>query len=166
MKLTAAELALVRAQGLYITEKCDACGKLLNQTFRYTIAGKPQVYCSAVCRDLTFFGDPQEAKKHSTPGKCLYCGGTLEGKRRGALYCDEKCKKRAARTGRAQSTAEPQITGTLPQLNQRVANPKTVEQGNRITGAPQRSRSARGGVADKLWSPVEVEQQISGSCSS
>jgi len=30
MKLTAAELVHVRAQGLYITEKCDGCGKLLN----------------------------------------------------------------------------------------------------------------------------------------
>ena len=42
MKLTAAELAYVGSQGLYITEKCDGCGKLLNQAFRYTIAGKPE----------------------------------------------------------------------------------------------------------------------------
>jgi len=49
MMLTATELAHVRSQGLsiYITEKCDACGKLLNQTIRYTIADKPEVYCSA-----------------------------------------------------------------------------------------------------------------------
>ena len=137
MKLTAAELAYIRSQGLYITEKCDRCGKLLNQTFRYTIARKPGVYCSAACRDLEFFGDRQEAKKHSTPGKCVYCGGILEGKRRGALYCDETCKKRAARTGRAKSAAEPQITGTPSQSNQRVADVKNADQGNRITGAPQ-----------------------------
>jgi len=99
MKLTAAELACVRSQGLYITDKCDGCGKVLNQTVRWTIAGKREVYCSAACRDLAFFGDPREAKKHTTPGKCVYCGGTLEGKRRGALYCDESCKKRAARKG-------------------------------------------------------------------
>jgi hypothetical protein len=42
MKLSAAELASVRAQGLYITEKCDGRGKLLNQAFRYTIARKPE----------------------------------------------------------------------------------------------------------------------------
>ena len=166
MKLTAAELASVRAQGLYITDKCDGCGKLLNQTFRYTIAGKPEVYCSAGCRDLAFFGDPREAKKHTTPGKCVYCRGTLEGKRRGALYCDEICKKRAARTGRAQSMAEPQITGTPPQLNQQVADAKTAEQGNRSTSRRQLSRSALGGVCAQFESPVEVEQQISGSRSS
>ena len=41
MKLTVAELASVHAQRLYITEKCDGCGKLLNQSFRYTVAGEP-----------------------------------------------------------------------------------------------------------------------------
>ena len=85
MEISAHELAYVRVQGLYITEKCDGCGKLLNQTFRYTIAGEPEVYCSAGCRDLAFFGDTREAKKRSTPGNCVYCGTTLEGKRRGAL---------------------------------------------------------------------------------
>jgi hypothetical protein len=133
MKLTATELAYVRTQGLYITDKCDGCGKLLNQTIRYTILGKPEVYCSAGCRDLTFFGDTREATKHSTPGKCLYCRASLEKKRRGALYCDETCKKRVARSGRSRSTAEPQITGTPTQSNHRVADAKTVEQGDRIT---------------------------------
>jgi hypothetical protein len=85
MEISAHELAYVRVQGLYITEKCDGCGKLLNQTFRYTIAGKMKVYCSAGCRDPAFFGDTREAKKRSTPGNCVYCGITLEGKRRGAL---------------------------------------------------------------------------------
>jgi hypothetical protein len=166
MKLTATEFALVCSQGLYITEKCDACGKLLNQTFRHTIAGKPEVYCSAGCRDFAFFGDTREAKKRSTPGKCVYCRAALEGKRRGALYCDEKCKKRVTRSGRAQSAAEPQITGTPTQSNQRVANPKTVEQGIGITGGPQPFRNACGGIGDKLGLPVEVGQVTLGSRSS
>ena len=68
MKLTASELAYVRSQGLYLTEKCDGCGKLLNQALRYTITGKSEVYCSAVCRELAFFGDRREAKKHASPG--------------------------------------------------------------------------------------------------
>jgi hypothetical protein len=120
MKLSVAELVHVRAQGLYITEKCDGCGKLLNQTFRYTIAGKPEVYCSAVCRDRVYFGDRREARKHSTPGKCVYWGATLEGKRRGALYCHEVCKKRVARTGRVQSTGNAKITGTPDQMNEQL----------------------------------------------
>ena len=120
MKLTAAELACLRSQGVYIIEKCDGCGKLLNQTFRYTIAGELEAYCSAACRDLVFFGGLREARKHSAPGKCVYCGATLEGMRRGALYCDEVCKKRVARTGRVQSTGNAKITGTPDQMNEQL----------------------------------------------
>lgn len=105
MKLTAADLTFVRSQSLYITGKCDLCGSLLNQTLRHTIAGKPEAYCSAACRDLVFFGDRREARKHSTPGMCVYCGTILERKRRGTLYCNEVCRKRVARTVRAQSMA-------------------------------------------------------------
>jgi uncharacterized protein YecE (DUF72 family) len=65
MEISADELAYVRSQGLYVTEKCGGCGMLLNQTFRYTIAGKSEVYCSAACRDLTFFADPREAKNRT-----------------------------------------------------------------------------------------------------
>lgn len=57
MKLTAAELACVRSQGHYLSEKCDGCRKLLNQALRYTIAGKHELYCSAACRELAFFGE-------------------------------------------------------------------------------------------------------------
>ena len=97
MKLTAAEFAYVRSQGLHVTEKCDRCEKLLNQTVRYTIAGRAEVYCSAVCRDLEFFGDRHEAAKHASPGVCAFCGGSLQDKRRGAIYCSDKCRKRAER---------------------------------------------------------------------
>ena len=68
MKLTPAELAYVRAKGLYITEKCDGCGELLNQSVRWTITGKPEVYCSAECRDLVFFEDRREVKEQATAG--------------------------------------------------------------------------------------------------
>ena len=120
MKLTAAELAYVRSQGLYITEKCDGCGKLLNQSVQYTVTGKPEVYCSAGCRDLAFFGDQHEVRKRSSPGRCVYCGASLKGKRRGALYCDEICKKRAARRKQPDSMAQRQITGTPSPRNQGV----------------------------------------------
>jgi hypothetical protein len=145
MNLTAAEVVAVRALGLFLIEKCNGCGKALNQTFRYTIAGRPEVFCSALCRDNTFFADRLEARKHSTPGRCAYCKGSLKGKRRGALYCDETCKKRAARAGRAESAAGPKLTGTPIQSNQLVASPKMAEQGNRIAGGPQALESpARG----------------------
>ena len=115
---------------------------LLNKTVQYTTTGRGEVYCSAPCRDNTFFGDNHEAEKHSTPGKWVYCASTLEGKRRGALYCDEICKKRAAKKTRAQSTAEPQIAGTPTQLHQGVGGAKIVEQGNRIAKPSHTSRMA------------------------
>jgi hypothetical protein len=97
MKLPAAEISSIRLTGLYVTEKCDACGKVLNQTVHYTVSGRGQVYCSAICRDTAFFGDRREAEKRATPGKCVHCGGSLSGKKRGALYCDETCRKAHAR---------------------------------------------------------------------
>ena len=106
MKLTAAELAAVRRQGFCVTEKCDHCEKLLNQTFRYTIAGKAEAYCSSGCRDLAFFQDPYEATKRCTPGKCVYCGGSLKGKKRGALYCDNVCRMRHTRVRERKATRQ------------------------------------------------------------
>ena len=99
MRLTAREIAQVRALGLYITEKCDKCGKVLNQTFRYTIVGQPEIYCSALCRDSVFFADRREVRKRASPGKCAYCGNPLEGKRRGTAFCGDKCRKSLARSG-------------------------------------------------------------------
>ena len=114
MKLTAAELAIVRSHGLYVTEKCDGCGKLLNQSVRYTITGKPEVYCSSNCRDLAFFGDRAEARKRATPRKCAYCGGSLARKKRDALYCDDACRKRATRTAKGMTTGKVEKSRTPP----------------------------------------------------
>ncbi len=112
MKLSAEELAQVRAQGAYIAEKCDGCGKVLNQSVRYTVKDKPEVYCSAACRDFAFFGDRHAARKHSTPGRCAYCNATLVGKRRDAHYCDDACKKLASRHGTPTRTREAEKAGT------------------------------------------------------
>ena len=112
MNLKPAELVYVRSQGLYIREKCDACGRLLNQAVRYALTNKPQGYCSAQCRDAAFFGDRYQARKYSSPGKCANCGAPLIGKRRGALYCDEICKKRLARTRQPIAAAKSELSGT------------------------------------------------------
>lgn len=106
MKLTPNELAYVQSQGLYITEKCDGDGKLLNQTLRYSIKDRPEVYCSAACRDLVFFGDHHEARKRATPKECAACGGPLEGKKAGAVFCSDKCRKRLSRTSNLTATPE------------------------------------------------------------
>jgi hypothetical protein len=50
-----------------------------------------------MCRDTAFFGDRREAEKLARPGRCAYCGGILRDKRRGALYCDDGCRKAHSR---------------------------------------------------------------------
>ena len=115
MKLPENELAYVRAKGLCITEKCDECGKLLNQSFRYTIAGKPDVYCSAICRDLVFFGDRGEARKRATPKVCAHCGAQLEDKKAGALFCSPKCRMRFSRAGNSITAEEAAKSRTATQ---------------------------------------------------
>lgn len=36
-----------------------------------------------------------------TEGECVYCGASLTGKRRGSLFCDDRCRKRFARANPA-----------------------------------------------------------------
>ena len=158
MEISAPELAYVRSQGLYLTQKCDGCGKLLNQTVTYTIAGRREVYCSPICRDNAFFGDRHEAKKRATPGKCAYCGGSLKGKKRGALYCDDVCRMRHTRVRERTATRQVEKSRTPIQSNQAIGDGKTVDQGNCITAGPHPLRNARGGAGDKLRSPVEGER--------
>lgn len=107
MKLSTAELADVRSHGFYITEKCDGCGKLLNQTVCYMIAGRPEVFCSAECRDVVFFGDLKLAKKHAASRICSFCGASLHDRNRGALYCSDRCRKRYARKQNAGTSKNP-----------------------------------------------------------
>ena len=148
MEISTPELAYVRTQGLYLTDKCDGCGKLLNQTVQYTIAGRREVYCSAVCRDLVFFSDRHEVMKRATPGKCVYCGGRLKGKKRGSIFCDDACRKAHSRKIQRIATVEVEKSRTPTQSNQRLANPKTGGQGNRIASGPQPLRNARVGASN------------------
>ncbi len=124
MNLTAQELSYIQSQGLYVREKCDSCGAILNQSVRYTIAGKAEVFCSAKCRDAAFFEDQLERKKRSNPGRCANCGGPLQAKRRGAIYCDDICRKRHGQKNGGISTAGGELSRKPNQLNQQLANPK------------------------------------------
>ena len=124
MNLAAQELTYVRDQGLYLKEKCDGCKTILNQSVRYTIAGKAEVFCSAKCRDGVFFEDQLERKKRANPGRCANCGGPLQGKKRDAIYCSESCRKRHSRRNRTNSAGRVKKSRTPNLLNQQLANPK------------------------------------------
>ena len=84
MRLTESQsrelLAKYRA---YVTEVCDKCGKILGP-IRFTRCGQAGAWCSKSCRDGF------ERK----PGTCLGCGVPFNGKRKGALFCSDVCRKR------------------------------------------------------------------------
>jgi len=122
MKLTTAEFACLRSQGLYITEKCDGCGTLLNQTMRFTINGKLEVYCSAVCRDRVYFGDryetrtqaPSAGKPAGTLRKCQQCDQEFTDGRGKGLYRSGRCRLRAYRQRKASAAGLKRYAPSAP----------------------------------------------------
>ena len=75
-------------RGICLHESCDRCGRLLDAV-RYTRLAQSGAWCSRQCRD--------GADAHE-PGECKTCKARLnEGKRRGAMYCDDACKQAAHR---------------------------------------------------------------------
>jgi hypothetical protein len=101
MKLTAAELAYVRSQGLYITEKCDGCGKLLNQSVRYTTPERPETWCSAACQDKAMGWDKTNTHKKAGPAfymrVCQGCEMRFRARRNDARFCSVRCQRSAHR---------------------------------------------------------------------
>jgi hypothetical protein len=89
MRLTAKQgYALLDKFGSYILELCSLCGKGIGP-IRFTRRGDSGAWCSRECRD----GNEAHA-----PGTCRGCGARLpEGKRRGATFCDDACRKAHAR---------------------------------------------------------------------
>ena len=158
MRLVALELACVRSCGLYITQKCDGCGRLLNQNVHYTITGRSELFCSSPCRDNAFFGDWREVMKRAAPGKCTYCGGRLEDKKRGSIFCDDACRKALSRKNQRIATRELEKSRTPTQLNQAVGDPKTGRQGNCIASGAQPRRNASG--EDSLESQLSAELEL------
>jgi hypothetical protein len=75
--------ALLERYGAFVTELCDKCGKILG-SIRFTRYGRTGEWCSKRCRDGL------ERK----PGPCLGCGVPLNGKRKGAVFCSDVCRKR------------------------------------------------------------------------
>jgi hypothetical protein len=83
-------------RGVYVTEACDRCGKLLGPV-RFTFRGEVGAWCSKVCRD----GNAHDSNS------CRACGTPLGGKRRDAAFCSDRCRKReSARVQDSQIIAE------------------------------------------------------------
>lgn len=75
-------------------ERCAGCHKIITAVrlngellgpYRFTRHGDPRIYCSRECRD---------GRRVEDYGKCRACGVSLQGKRKGSLYCSGTCRKR------------------------------------------------------------------------
>jgi hypothetical protein len=75
--------ALLATHGVSVTEVCDKCANILGP-IRFTRYGDDGEWCSKRCRDGF------ERKR----GTCLGCGVSLNGKRKGAVFCSDVCRKR------------------------------------------------------------------------
>ena len=84
MRLTEAQSReLLAKYGVFVTEVCDRCGKILGHV-RFARYGEPGEWCSRLCRD----GIEHKA------GACRTCGASLSGKRKGSLFCNSTCRMR------------------------------------------------------------------------
>lgn len=104
MRLNGEEVQYVRSMGLFITERCDHCGKVLNQTFHYTMAGRTETWCSRSCQDEaigwgTMKGAPPKRK-------CVVCGSEVPGLRSGkSTTCSRACSNRLDYRNRKKAVA-------------------------------------------------------------
>lgn len=99
--------ALLERHGSYVEEACDRCGTAIHYANRFTIRGDAGVWCSRECRDGMMVHEPKT---------CRHCKANLpEGRRRGAMYCDDSCKQAAHRSktdARASETSKLSVTNT------------------------------------------------------
>ena len=92
---------LLAKYGCFAREICDTCGIVLGAV-RFTRKGEASDWCSRECRD---------GKRAHAPGTCRACRAKLpDGKRRGAFYCDDACRKAHERASDAKlSRTKPSI---------------------------------------------------------
>ena len=152
---TAQSYTLLEKHGCYITEICDRCGKGIGPV-RFTRPGESGVWCSRECRDGT--------KAHE-PGTCRHCKAKLpEGKRRGAVFCDDACRKASQRqNGTLRAPATPKLSRTKPSIYAAFSSGKEAVRGaHRPSGPvwrPYDGPNTRGGtmtVATKTSKPVNL----------
>src|SRR5437762_13981147 len=99
MRLTPQEVDAVRKTGLYITQKCDQCRKVLNQTFYYTLNASDtegKRWCSRECQDAAMgWNNSSKPRPSRARGPEFYllrcrraaCGHKFRAKRKDAEFC-------------------------------------------------------------------------------
>jgi len=91
---------LSSTRATYLTEKCDYCGQVLNQTFHYRLNdADPRTWCSAACQDADMgWGGPRYQARINYRLRCQReaCGRSFESRRADAEYCSPRCRKWAS----------------------------------------------------------------------
>jgi len=112
MRLTAGRsYALLESHNCFASEACDKCGQILGPIC-YTRRGDSGVWCSRGCRD---------GAEERAPRTCKHCRAKLpEGKRQGTAFCDDACRKAAARSRNGElSRTKPSIYAGFSQEKSR-----------------------------------------------
>jgi hypothetical protein len=99
---------LLAKHGMFAREICDKCGQILGPA-RFTRKDEKRVWCSRECRDGANAREPKT---------CGHCRARLpDGKRHGAVFCDDACRKAFQRqNGTLRTSARPKLSRTKPSI--------------------------------------------------
>jgi len=126
MRLTTEQsYALLEKRGCYASQACDKCGQILGPV-RFARRNDSGAWCSRDCRD--------GAAAHA-PGTCKTCKAQLpEGKRRGAMYCDDACKQAAYRSkADARLSETPKLSVTKASIYAAFSSRNSAVRGARLS---------------------------------
>ena len=122
---------LLRERGIWVTEACDKCGRLLGAV-RYTRKCEPGEWCSTECREGISVSTPTlkaDAKK------CLECRVPLQGKRSDSEFCSRTHLMRHRR--KTQTRQNCGNSGNTPIGNQGLTGAENGESTNAIPRCTQ-----------------------------
>jgi|SRR6516165_12547549 hypothetical protein len=129
---------LLHERGMWITEACDKCGRLLGSV-RWTRKNEPGEWCSAECRDGI-----RVARKANT-GRCRECGVVLEGKRVDSEFCASAHRMRFNR--RSRKGQEREISANMPIGKQGLTKAENGKSTDTLSPRPEALETA---VCDKF----------------
>ena len=149
MRISEEQLNSVRQFGLHVTERCDACGRLLNQAFRYMRPGHTEVWCSEACQDKAMGWNRAQRKSRDRPAFRLKvcqrtgCAKKFRATRQDARFCSARCRQWDRRKrGKFKSVDIQKIGGENPVVTDNQFSPspdphkQRVEMGSEsLTGA-------------------------------
>ena len=110
MLLNTEQISAVAKLGLYLTHRCDQCGKVLNQSYYYCIRAEDNVrWCSRECQNkaMGWIESPAAIKATSPRPEIQRICGNCDKKfitvARNGKYCSRRCEKMARARGKREA---------------------------------------------------------------